>query len=170
MSGTDTSLLELCNLIRSDPAFSIAVLKVANLPLVAFSKNVNSVLQASVLLGFLRLRRVVITVGLRAYFENSFSLLIRSCWRHMYRLRDHCRAQRQVELAGLRLRLYGGHSARYRERRSGHVYATRIRSRARARSGPTRGSSPCGTRIMRNRPLRGGAFPGGYMDSPRRLS
>jgi HD-like signal output (HDOD) protein len=82
MSGTDTSLPELCDLIRSDPAFSIAVLKVANSPLVAFSKNVSSVLQASMLLGFLRLRRVVVTVGLKAYFENSFSLLIRSCWRH----------------------------------------------------------------------------------------
>jgi len=82
LSGTDTSLLELCNLIRSDPAFSIAVLRVANSPLVAFSKNITSVLQASMVLGFLRLRRVVITVGLRAYFENSFSLLIRSCWRH----------------------------------------------------------------------------------------
>lgn len=82
MSGTDTSLLELCNLIRSDPAFSIAILRVANSPLVAFSKNITSVLQASMVLGFLRLRRVVITVGLKAYFENSFTLLIRSCWRH----------------------------------------------------------------------------------------
>lgn len=82
MSGTDTSLLELCNLIRSDPAFSIAILRVANSPLVAFSKNITSVLQASMVLGFLRLRRVVITVGLKAYFENSFTLLIRSCWHH----------------------------------------------------------------------------------------
>jgi HD-like signal output (HDOD) protein len=38
--------------------------------------------QASMLLGFLQLRRAVITVGLKAYFENSFSLLIRSGWRH----------------------------------------------------------------------------------------
>jgi putative nucleotidyltransferase with HDIG domain len=82
MSGTDTSLLDLCNLIRCDPAFSIAILKVANSPLVSFSKNVTSVLQASMVLGFLKLRRVVITVGLKSYFENSFSLLIRSCWRH----------------------------------------------------------------------------------------
>jgi putative nucleotidyltransferase with HDIG domain len=82
MSGADTSLLELCNLIRPDPAFSTAVLRIANSPLVAFSKNVDSVLQASMLLGFQRLRRVVITVGLKAYFENSFTLLIRSCWRH----------------------------------------------------------------------------------------
>jgi putative nucleotidyltransferase with HDIG domain len=82
MAGTDTALLELCNLIRSDPAFSTAVLRIANSPLIAFSKNVTSVLQASMLLGFLQLRRMVITVGLRAYFNNSFTPLLGACWRH----------------------------------------------------------------------------------------
>src|SRR5271165_6240154 len=66
MAGTDTSLLELCNLIRSDVAFSTAVLTIANSPLVAFPKQVTSVLQASMLLGFHRLRNMVITVGLKA--------------------------------------------------------------------------------------------------------
>lgn len=82
MSGRDTSLLELCNLIRSDAAFSTAVLRIANSPLVAFSRNITSVLQASMLLGFLRLRSLVITVGLKAYLQNSFSPLMKSCWRH----------------------------------------------------------------------------------------
>ncbi|MGB7332530.1 MAG: HDOD domain-containing protein [Terriglobales bacterium] len=82
MSGTETSLLALCNIIRSDPAFSIAVLKIANSPLVAFPKNVTSVLQASMLLGFQRLRSVVITVGLKAYLGSSFTPLTQSCWRH----------------------------------------------------------------------------------------
>ncbi|MGB8011258.1 MAG: HDOD domain-containing protein [Terriglobales bacterium] len=82
MGGTDTSLLELCDLIRADPAFSVAVLKIANSPLVAFSKTVNSVLQASMLLGFQRLRRVVITVGLKAYLKDSYTPLMKSCWRH----------------------------------------------------------------------------------------
>jgi len=82
MSGTDTSLLELCNLIRSDVAFSTAVLKIANSPLVGFPKNVTSVLQASMLLGFHRLRNVVITLGLKAYLRASFTPLIRSCWHH----------------------------------------------------------------------------------------
>lgn len=59
MSGTDRSLIDLCNLIRSDPAFSVAVLRIANFPLVAFSKNVTSVLQASMPLGFQRLRSIV---------------------------------------------------------------------------------------------------------------
>jgi putative nucleotidyltransferase with HDIG domain len=82
MSGTDTSLLELCNLIRSDLAFSTAVLRIANSPLVAFSKNVTSVLQASMLLGFRRLKSVVITVGLKEYLEGSFTPVLQSCWRH----------------------------------------------------------------------------------------
>ena len=82
MSGTDTSLLELCNLIRSDPAFSIAVLKIANSPLVAFPKSITSVLQASMLLGFRRLRSMVITVGLQAYLQGSCTPLMKLCWRH----------------------------------------------------------------------------------------
>jgi putative nucleotidyltransferase with HDIG domain len=82
LSGTDGSLPSLCNLIRSDPPFSAAVLKIANSPLVAFSGNVTSVLQASMLLGFTRLRIVVITVGLKAYLKDSFTPLMRSCWHH----------------------------------------------------------------------------------------
>jgi putative nucleotidyltransferase with HDIG domain len=82
MSGTDTSLLELCNLVRSDHAFSVAILKIANSPLVAFPKTVTSVLQASMLLGFQRLRSVVVTVGLKAYLEDGLSPLMQSCWRH----------------------------------------------------------------------------------------
>ncbi len=82
MSGRDTSLPELCNLIRSDPAFSTAILKIANSPLVAFSRNITSVIQASMLLGFRRLKCVVITVGLKSYLQDSPSALMRSCWQH----------------------------------------------------------------------------------------
>jgi putative nucleotidyltransferase with HDIG domain len=82
MAGTDTSLLELCTLIRSDPAFSTAILRIANSPLVAFSKNITSVVQASMLLGFRRLKSVVITVGLKGYLQGSFTPVLQSCWRH----------------------------------------------------------------------------------------
>src|SRR5664279_214571 len=82
MAGTDTSLLNLCNLIRSDPAVSVAVLRVANSPLVAFSRNINSLVQASMLLGFQKLRGVIITVSLKAYLNDSFTPLMRACWRH----------------------------------------------------------------------------------------
>jgi HD-like signal output (HDOD) protein len=82
MAGRDTSLIELCNLIRPDLAFSTEVLRIANSPLVAFSKDITNVLQASMLLGFRRLRSVVITVGLRAYLARGFTPLLESCWRH----------------------------------------------------------------------------------------
>ncbi len=82
IAGRDTSLLELCSLIRSDAEFSSAILKIANSPLVAFSKNITSVLQASMLLGFRRLKGVVVTVGLREYLNAPFTPLMQSCWRH----------------------------------------------------------------------------------------
>jgi putative nucleotidyltransferase with HDIG domain len=82
MSGRDTSLPALCSLVRSDPAFSNAILKIANSPLVAFSRNITSVMQASMVLGFRRLKCVVITVGLKSYLQGSSSLLMRSCWQH----------------------------------------------------------------------------------------
>jgi len=82
MAGTDTSLPDLCNLIRPDVAFSTEVLRIANSPLVAFSKEITNVLQASMLLGFRRLRSVVITVGLRTYLAPGFTPLLQSCWRH----------------------------------------------------------------------------------------
>jgi HD-like signal output (HDOD) protein len=82
MAGTDTSLPELCDLIRSDTAFSTAILGLANSPLVGFSKEITSVLQASVLLGFRRLKSVAITVGLKAYLERSYTPILKSCWRH----------------------------------------------------------------------------------------
>lgn len=82
MGGRDTSLSTLCDLIRPDPVFSTAILKIANSPLVAFSKNVTSVLEASMLLGFQRLRSVVITIGLKAYLKDPFAPPLRLCWRH----------------------------------------------------------------------------------------
>lgn len=82
LAGTDTSLRELCDLIRPDPVFAGEILRIANSPLVAFPKEVTSVLQASMLLGFRRLRRLVVTVGLRPYMEPSFSPALQACWRH----------------------------------------------------------------------------------------
>jgi putative nucleotidyltransferase with HDIG domain len=82
LSGTDTCLGELCDLIRCDPVFTGEILRFANSPLVAFSREITSVMQASMLLGFRRLRRVVITVGLRSYLDKSLTSVLRACWRH----------------------------------------------------------------------------------------
>ncbi len=82
MAGTETSLHELCDLIRSDPAFSGAVLRLANSPLIGFSKEITSVVQAAMLLGFRRLKRVVIAIAVKVYVEGSYTPLLRACWRH----------------------------------------------------------------------------------------
>src|SRR5262249_39995402 len=65
-----------------DPVFTAEILRIANSPLVAFSKEITSVLQASMLLGFRRLRRVVITVGLRSYMNKTTTPAMKACWRH----------------------------------------------------------------------------------------
>src|SRR5258706_12058519 len=82
MAGTDSSLSELCDLVRCDPVFAGEILRIANSPLIAFSKEVTSVLQASMLLGFRRLRKLVITVGLRSYMEKSLTPALSASWRH----------------------------------------------------------------------------------------
>jgi putative nucleotidyltransferase with HDIG domain len=82
VSGTDTSLRQLCDLIRTDPVFSAEILRIANSPLISISTRITSVLQASMLLGFQHLKNVVITVGLRAYLNNSYTPLLQACWRH----------------------------------------------------------------------------------------
>lgn len=82
LSGTDSSLRELCDLVRCDPVFTGEILRIANSPLIAFSKEITSVLQAAMLLGFRRLRRLVITVGLRSYMDQSCTPALRASWRH----------------------------------------------------------------------------------------
>ena len=82
LSGTDSSLRELCDIVRNDTAFSAEILRVANSPLIAFTKEITSVLQAAMLLGFQRLRNLVITVGLREYLKDSFAQAMQSSWRH----------------------------------------------------------------------------------------
>jgi len=84
VSGTDSSLRQLCDLIRTDPVFSGEILRIANSPLMAISTRITSVLQASMLLGFRRLRNVVITVGLRGYLNDSYTPLLQACWRHSF--------------------------------------------------------------------------------------
>jgi putative nucleotidyltransferase with HDIG domain len=82
MTGTESSLPELCDLIRIDPAFSSAVLRMANSPLIGFSRRITSVLEASMLLGFRRLKSLVITIGLQSYLEEMHTPLLQPCWHH----------------------------------------------------------------------------------------
>jgi putative nucleotidyltransferase with HDIG domain len=82
LAGEDASLGELCELVRCDAVFAAEILRIANSPLIAFSKEITSIMQASMLLGFRRLRRLVITVGLRSYMNQSPLPALRAGWRH----------------------------------------------------------------------------------------
>lgn len=81
-AGSDASLLELCDLIQTDPTFSGAILRLANSPLIGFPKPIISVVQAAMLLGFRHLKSLVVTIGLKAYLEDVNTPPLQSCWRH----------------------------------------------------------------------------------------
>jgi hypothetical protein len=120
IAGRDTSLLELCNLVRSDSAFTVAILKIANSPLVAFSGNITSLVQAATLLGFRRMKSILLTVALKDYLKTPFNPLLRSCWRH------HRRARRQIVRTRQRFCLHRRDPPRHRPRRHGHRHASAL--------------------------------------------
>jgi putative nucleotidyltransferase with HDIG domain len=83
VSRSDTRLHDLHELIRTDPAFAGEILKLANSPLYGIRAEIGSTLQATMLLGFERVKGLALTVGMRAYIGDSFQLpVIRACWRH----------------------------------------------------------------------------------------
>jgi HD-like signal output (HDOD) protein len=82
-SSENVQLLQLSELISSDPAFASEVLTVANSALYAPRYPVNSILQAIAVLGANTLQGMCITVGVRAYLGKSMRLPAMQClWRH----------------------------------------------------------------------------------------
>lgn len=83
LSGEDTRLLELYQLIAADPSFCSEVLRVANSPLFALPSKVRNVTQAAMLLGFERLKGVAVTIGIRSYLKELLSVpALQRCWHH----------------------------------------------------------------------------------------
>jgi HD-like signal output (HDOD) protein len=76
------SVKDLSELVQMDIAFSTEVLTLANSALFAFRSEITSILQASVLLGFERLKAIALTVGLRSYVRNFLTPGLLACWRH----------------------------------------------------------------------------------------
>lgn len=82
VTAKNTQLDQVSKLICADHAFSTEVLKIANSPLYA-SGQIRSVLHATALMGIERLKGIAITVGVRAYLNDSLHLpVLRACWRH----------------------------------------------------------------------------------------
>jgi putative nucleotidyltransferase with HDIG domain len=83
VSRKDVSMKQLGDLISADQAFSTQILMIANSPLYAPSREITSILQATTLLGLERMKGLAVTVGVRAYLGDWFSLAsLRACWRH----------------------------------------------------------------------------------------
>jgi HD-like signal output (HDOD) protein len=76
------SVKDLSSLVQMDMAFSTEILTLANSALFSFRSEITSILQASVLLGFERLKAIALTVGLRSYVRNFITPGLLGCWRH----------------------------------------------------------------------------------------
>ena len=73
----------ISNLVGSDVAFTVEVLRLANSAIFALRHQVVSVQHAVSVLGTHRLRGLVLTVGLRDFFRSArHDELVRRCWRH----------------------------------------------------------------------------------------
>jgi len=82
-STGDERLRELHDLICTDAVFSAEILKFANSPLYGISSEIKNTLQASILLGYERIRGLVLTIGMRTYVSPAQDApALRACWRH----------------------------------------------------------------------------------------
>ena len=82
-SDANTRLRELHEVIRTDPAFSSELLRIANSPLYGIRVEIKNTLQATMLLGFDRVKALALTIGLRTYLGHCLEMpALRACWRH----------------------------------------------------------------------------------------
>lgn len=84
VSDEEVRLHRIVELIRADPGFSSEVLRLANSPLHALLRHVDSLREALVVIGLDRLKRLVVTVASRAYAKEFLARPeLHRCWRHM---------------------------------------------------------------------------------------
>lgn len=78
-----SQLIALSNLISADSAFAGAILRIVNSPIFGIRSEVDSVLEATMLLGLERIKGVALTIGIRSYLDNALEApAIKACWRH----------------------------------------------------------------------------------------
>ena len=76
-------LRELSDLIRADAAFSGEILRTANSSLYGLRTNIDSILQATLLLGLERVKAIVVTAAMKNYLGHLLNAdWMRACWRH----------------------------------------------------------------------------------------
>jgi len=83
VSQSETRLSELHDLISADPAFAGEILRLANSPLYGIRVEITSTVQATILLGFERVKGLALTIAMRAYIEDFLHIpALRASWRH----------------------------------------------------------------------------------------
>ena len=83
VSNHEARLRDLHTLLAADTAFSVEILKLVNSPLYGIRVEISSVMQAMMLLGFERIRGLILTIGMRAFVGGALNVSgIRTCWRH----------------------------------------------------------------------------------------
>jgi putative nucleotidyltransferase with HDIG domain len=76
-------LRELSDLIRADAAFSGEILRTANSSLYGLRTDIDSILQATLLLGVERVKAIVVTAAMKNYLGHLLNAdWMRACWRH----------------------------------------------------------------------------------------
>jgi putative nucleotidyltransferase with HDIG domain len=83
VSQSETRLSELHDLISADPAFAGEILRLANSPLYGIRVEITSTVQATILLGFERVKGLALTIAMRAYIADLLHVpVLRASWRH----------------------------------------------------------------------------------------
>ena len=76
-------LRELSDLVRADAAFSSDILRTANSSLYGLRTEIDSILQATLLLGLERVKAIVVTTAMKNYVGGLLNAdWMRACWRH----------------------------------------------------------------------------------------
>jgi putative nucleotidyltransferase with HDIG domain len=83
LTREDPSVKEVTGIIKTDPAFTSELLRVANSALYGFSYQINTVQHAIVTLGLEFVKALSMTVAMRSYLKQAMRLpALRRCWRH----------------------------------------------------------------------------------------
>jgi putative nucleotidyltransferase with HDIG domain len=83
MGRPDVNFREVSNLILSDAALSLEILRMSNSALFGARTEVRTILQALGVLGSERVKGLACTVALRSYLGNALQIpALKRCWRH----------------------------------------------------------------------------------------
>ena len=83
LAKEDVPIRRIVDLIRTDPAFSAGILRVANSALFGFVAQVETVKHAVVIVGLDRVRTLTLTVAMGSYLKAALRIVtLRGCWRH----------------------------------------------------------------------------------------